>query len=148
MVSNELDKLAPAIVALQADLKPVEKTAANPFFHSKYAPLPEVMKAVQPLLAAHKLAVLQFPSHLDGQSALRTVLIHESGQKIEDVTPLLLAKDDPQGQASAQTYARRYGVMAVLGLVADEDDDIGGAERAPGDDVLDIGPAHPAHGHQ
>jgi hypothetical protein len=37
--------------------------------------------------------------------------------------PLLLAKSDPQGQGSAITYARRYALMAVLGLVADEDDD-------------------------
>ena len=120
---TELDKLAPALVALQADLKPVEKSADNPFFKSKYAPLPAVMEAVQPLLAKHKLAVSQFVTHLDGHSALRTLLIHESGQLLEDTQPLLLAKQDPQGQGSAITYARRYGVMAVLGLVADEDDD-------------------------
>lgn len=122
-MESGLDKLAPALVGLQADLKPVEKSAANPFFKSKYAPLPAVMEAVQPLLAKHKLAVSQFVTHLDGQSALRTLLIHESGQLLEDVQPLLLAKQDPQGQGSAITYARRYGVMAVLGLVADEDDD-------------------------
>ena len=138
-----LDKLAPALVALQADLKPVEKSAANPFFKSKYAPLPAVMQVVQPLLARHKLAVSQFVTHLDGQSALRTLLIHESGQLLEDTQPLLLPQTHeedkwdrdaqqlvtrfvvptPQDQGSAITYARRYGVMAVLGLVADEDDD-------------------------
>lgn len=119
----ELDKLAPALVALQADLTPVAKSASNPFFKSSYAPLPEVMEAVQPLLAKHKLAVSQFLTNLEGQSALRTILIHESGQYIEDVQPLLLVKNDPQSQGSATTYARRYGVMAVLGVVADEDDD-------------------------
>ena len=130
VLEQPLDKLATALVGLQADLKPVEKSAANPFFKSKYAPLPAVMEAVQPLLAKHKLAVSQFVTHLDGQSALRTILLHESGQLIEDVQPLLLAKQDPQGQGSAITYARRYGVMAVLGLVADEDDD-GNAASSP-----------------
>lgn len=127
---NELDKLAPALVALQADLTPVAKSASNPFFKSSYAPLPEVMEAVQPLLAKHKLAVTQFLSNIDGISAMRTILLHESGQYIEDVQPLLLVKNDPQSQGSATTYARRYGLMSVLGVVADEDDDGNLAARA------------------
>ena len=121
---QELDKLAPAFVALQADLVPVAKSATNPFFKAKYAPLPEVMESIQPLLAKHKLAIAQFPTNLNGVSALQTVLIHESGQTLQgEPTPLLLTKQDAQSQGSAMTYARRYGVMAVLGLVADEDDD-------------------------
>jgi hypothetical protein len=125
----DLTKLAPALVALQADLKPIAKTATNPFFKSKYAPLSEVMESIQPLLAKHKLAVSQFVTHLNGASALRTILIHESGQLLQDIQPLLLVKQDPQGQGSAITYARRYGLMAVLGAVADEDDDGNAASR-------------------
>ena len=121
---ENLDKLAAAFVALQADLVPVAKSKVNPFFKSNYAPLPEVMESIQPLLAKHKLAIAQFPTNLNGESALQTILIHESGQTLKgEPTPLLLAKQDAQSQGSAMTYARRYGVMAVLGLVADEDDD-------------------------
>lgn len=120
----ELDKLAPAFVALQADLKPVAKSANNPFYKSSYAPLSEVMETIQPILAKHKLAITQFPTNLDGVSALQTVLIHESGQSLLFApVPLLLTKHDAQAQGSAMTYARRYGIMAVLGVVADEDDD-------------------------
>lgn len=32
-------------------------------------------------------------------------------------------KNDPQAHGSATSYAKRYAYMAVLGLVADEDDD-------------------------
>lgn len=127
---KELDKLAPALVALQADLVPVTKSASNPFFKSKYAPLNEVMANVQPLLAKHKLAISQFLTNLNGESAMRTILLHDSGQYIEDVQPLLLVKQDPQSQGSATTYARRYGVMSVLGVVADEDDDGNKATQA------------------
>ena len=126
----ELDKLAPALVSLQADLVPVTKSASNPFFKSKYAPLNEVMASVQPLLAKHKLAISQFLTNLNGESAMRTILLHESGQYIEDVQPLLLVKNDPQSQGSATTYARRYGVMSVLGVVADDDDDGNRATQA------------------
>lgn len=118
---NQLDKLAPALVALQADLKPVDKNSDNPFFKKKYADLPSVMKAVQPLLATHKLAISQFLTNIHGDSAIRTILLHESGQYIEDIAPLMMGKDDSQSQGAATTYARRYGVMAVLGVVAEED---------------------------
>lgn len=45
--------------------------------------------------------------------------------------PLMLAKDDPQGQGSAITYARRYSLMAMLSLVADVDDDAQSTRSAP-----------------
>lgn len=126
---NNLDKLAPALVALQADLKPVSKSKTNPFYKSSYAPLSEVMESIQPLLATHSLAISQFMTHLNGDSALRTLLVHSSGQYIEDTSPLLLTKKDAQSQGSAVTYARRYGIMSVLGIVADEDDDGNKASR-------------------
>lgn len=126
----ELNKIAPALVAFQADLTPVSKSATNPFFKSKYAPLPEVMEAIQPLLAKHKLAIIQLVTNIDGVSALNTIVLHESGQKLEAIQPLLLTKQDPQAQGSAITYARRYGVMSALGIVADEDDDGNKATQA------------------
>lgn len=131
MNHETINELAAALVAFQGDLVPVGKDAANPFFKSKYASLQSVMTAVQPLLKKHKLAVSQFVSMSgDGSSALRTILMHASGQALEDTMPLLLPKSDPQGQGSAITYARRYSIMAVLGVVADEDDDANRATKA------------------
>lgn len=125
--SNELDKLAPAVVALQAALVPVDKSANNPFFKSKYAPLPEVRAALQPLLAANKLALLTFPAIIDGpngpQNGLTFWLMHQSGQHITGEWLLTPAKHDPQGEGADTTYKRRFGEMAITGLVADDDDD-------------------------
>jgi hypothetical protein len=45
---------------------------------------------------------------------------------------LLLAKNDPQGQGSAITYARRYSLCSVLNLVADDDDDGQAAAQGSG----------------
>lgn len=118
-----MKELYTALVNLQADLKPVAKSASNPFFKSKYAPLPEVMETIQPLLAKHKLAVMQLMDNLNGEPALTTIIAHESGEEIRSTSPLLLTKNDPQAHGSAVTYARRYGLMSALGLVADEDDD-------------------------
>ncbi len=121
---SETDKsLVAALVAFQADLTPVDKNSTNPFFKSKYADLTEVKTTVQPLLTKHKLAVTQWPTTQDGSPALRTRVMHESGEYDEDTMLLVLAKEDPQGQGSAITYAKRYAFMAALGIVADEDDD-------------------------
>jgi len=120
----ETSKIASALVGLQAEMGTVDKSATNPFFKSKYAPLPEVMQTAQPLLAKHKLAVLLPLTNLNGQSAIKTIIIHESGEIMEfDPLPLILSKQDAQGQGSAITYARRYAIMSVLGMVADDDDD-------------------------
>jgi len=128
---KKIDKLAAALVAFQAELSPVDKTAANPFFKSKYAPHPEIRKALQPILAKHKLAVIDVPEVIDGKNGLRFYLIHESGQYLDGVWLLTPAKHDPQGEGSDVTYKRRYGEMAMTGLVADEDDD-GNAASARG----------------
>ena len=119
----ELDKLAPAVVAMQAALSPVDKSASNPFFKSKYAPLPEVRAAMQPILAANKLALVTMPTIIDGQNGLHFYLLHASGQYLEGQWLLTPAKRDPQGEGADTTYKRRFGEMAITGLVADDDDD-------------------------
>jgi len=126
----EIDKISAALVALQSEMVTVDKSATNPFFKSAYAPLPEVMQTAQPLLAKHKLAVLLPLTNLDGESAIKTIIVHESGQMLEfDPLPLMLSKQDAQGQGSAITYARRYAIMSVLGMVADNDDDGNAASK-------------------
>lgn len=124
--SDSLDSLNAALSAAQGEFEAVDKTSANPFFKSKFAPLPEVVKAASPILAKHGLSVWQGPdTHegLDGGQVLWTVVLHSSGQYIGSAMSMHPVKDDPQAQGSAITYARRYAYMAALGLVADEDDD-------------------------
>ena len=127
---TQLNELAAALVAAQAEFSAVPKTADNPFFKSKYADLATVVSHTQPILAKHGLAVSQFPTQINGEPALITYLLHASGQVLADTMKLCAAKSDPQGQGAAITYARRFAYMAVLGLVADVDDDGNTAQRA------------------
>lgn len=139
MKSEEINELAAALVAAQAEFSAVPKGSTNPFFKSKYAALPDVVLHAGPVLAKHGLAVSQFidGEHLEGD-ALVTYLIHKSGQYISHVMKLHLTKDDAQGQGSATTYARRYSYMSVLGLVADDDDDGNAASRPTAKPVLRV----------
>lgn len=131
MQSPEINELAAALVAAQAEFSAVPKTSSNPFFKSKYAALPDVVSHAGPVLARHGLAISQFiDAEYVGGDGLTTYLLHKSGQFISHTMKLHLPKDDPQGQGSAVTYARRYSYMAALGLVADEDDDGNSASKS------------------
>jgi hypothetical protein len=100
------------------NFKPVIKDGTNPHFKSRYASLEAVIAATDDELRRNNLAIVQT---YDGEG-LRTTLYHVSGESISGVQPLLMVKRDAQGFASASTYARRYGILAMLNLAAEDDD--------------------------
>ena len=121
--SENLADLAAALCAVQGELKPAIKQADNPFFKSKYVDLPGVWEAIRPLLSKNGLSVVQtFTASADGPTIV-TTLMHKSGQWVSSELFLKPAKSDPQGVGSAITYGRRYALAAMVGVVADEDDD-------------------------
>jgi hypothetical protein len=122
-LSGSLTELATALRAAQSEFTNVPKRATNPFFKSKYATQDDLQAMADPILAKHGLAVIHSPSIVDGSPALATMLLHTSGEWLADVMLLRAAKDDPQGQGAAITYARRYAYSAILGLITDDDDD-------------------------
>ena len=121
--------LAAALVKAQADMPALQRDKLNPHFKSRYLSLESLLGEVLPVLNGNGLALVQLPTASfspDGAAlpSLRTILVHgESGESIETTMLLLASKSDPQGQGSAITYARRYSLMSMLGLSADEDDD-------------------------
>lgn len=112
------------LLAAQKEMPNLQKSAINPHFGNKFVPLEELLQTVLPILNAHNFVLLQMPGYAAGGTAtLQYELLHASGEKIQGEMLLLCAKDDPQGQGSAITYARRYSLMSLLGLTADIDDD-------------------------
>lgn len=119
-----MQELYKALFELQGKVPKVIKNKDNPFFNSKYADLKGVIEKIVPLLQENQLAVFQRLSDLNGEPALTTTLWHKpSGEYVEATMPLILPKQDPQAQGSAITYARRYSIMTITGLIADDDDD-------------------------
>ena len=122
--------LAAALLAVQKSAPVLRKDSKNPHFKNTYIGLDSLMETILPLLNDNGLVLLQFPTIHGGAPALRTRILHaKTGTEIEDTMLLVLDRDNPQGQGSAITYARRYALMSILGLVADEDDD--GAAASP-----------------
>ena len=121
--SDAIDKLSAALVAAQAEMPSVGKTATNPHFRNKYAPLDAIVKATMPVLAKHGLAVVQGGTGgEEGRVCITTRIIHTSGQWIESDLSMKPQRDDPQGVGACVTYGSRYGYR-MLGVITDDDDD-------------------------
>jgi hypothetical protein len=74
-----------------------------------------------------------------------TKLVHaESGQWQSSLMVMPLPKNDPQGYGSALTYARRYGLATLVGLVSEIDDDAEAATPQRGKAGRGAGRPNPA----
>jgi hypothetical protein len=121
--TEQNQKLCEALVKAVGDLSNVAKTAANPYFKSKYAPLDAIIDATRPVLAKHGLAVIQEPLFMEGTAGVETIIVHKEGGSKSSTLLLPIKDQSPQGVGSAITYARRYSLAAVLGIAAEDDDD-------------------------
>lgn len=128
--SETIGNLAKAIALAQAELKPVKREAENPFFKSRYADLASVWEALKPF-NKHGIAISQVPFDAgEGMIGLTTQLSHESGEWIAGNLALPVSKGDAQGVGSAITYARRYALGCMTGVVTEDDDDGNTASQA------------------
>ena len=124
MQSDSITELMGALNRAQLAMVPAKKDSENPFFHSKYADLSTVWDALH-MFRTEGIVLTQSPQESpDGYIVLDTQLTHAaSGQWMRSRLKMRVSKDDPQGYGSAITYARRYALGAMTGLVTEVDDD-------------------------
>jgi hypothetical protein len=133
MSAKDTTTLYTALLAAQRAMGPVKKDASNPAFRSKYASLQSILDTIeQPLWDNGLVLVQRFEPSVNRDPVLITEIIHAaSGERITSALDVV-GKDrtDPQKVGSAITYARRYSLLALLGLTPEEDDD-GNAAAKP-----------------
>lgn len=121
--SEDIGELATALALAQGEIEGAEKSSTNPHFKSKYADLAACWDACRGPLSKNKLSIIQSPSTTEnGNLKLTSLLLHSSGQWIEDELILTPRDASPQSFGSATTYARRYSLMAIVGIAPDDDD--------------------------
>lgn len=113
----------------QAEFPKLQKDGENPHFRSSFITLDNLLDKVLPVLNKHGLSLVQSVTSVDGTPALLTS-VSDGENAVESTMLLMMKSNDPQGQGSAITYARRYSLMALLGLAAGEDDDGNAANEA------------------
>lgn len=125
--SEEIDKLATALAKFQGSLEQPSlnsevkvKTKTGGEYKFKYADLSECKRAAKQPLADNELSVCQL---IEDDYSIRTILLHSSGQWISSKVRMPSNTADAQSIGSAITYAKRYAFCAILGIVADDDED-------------------------
>jgi hypothetical protein len=142
--SPTIAALAGALAKAQGKFLPIKKahdanytTRNGGRMSYDFADLGAVLASVRIGLSKNGLALLTpVQPELGGETPRATAtirLIHESGEWIEEsFTVPIIDPMDPRSIGSASTYAKRYGVLGLLGIhPAEEDDD---AESARGGD--------------
>lgn len=130
--SESIAKLVAALAKAQSEFPAIPRdktvqvrTKTGGTYTFAYAPLDTIMDKIRPALKSNGLAFMQ---SLNGES-LSTTLLHTSGEWLaSDPMPVRVADSGPQAFGSAITYARRYALTAILGLVTEDDDDGNAAE--------------------
>lgn len=112
-----MKNIATALVKAQKAFEPAFKKALNPQFRSKYADLGACIDAVKEALNDNGIYLLQKNYDCADGVMLETIFVHESGEMLETgIVHFPTNKHDPQGHASALTYARRYSLMSACGI--------------------------------
>ena len=120
--------LVAALVEAQKAFAPVVKNKSVRYasrgggIDFRYADLGAIVDAVRGPLADNGLAFVQTFEPLGEGMALRTRLMHVDGGEVNSLLPMLKT-DGWQVFGSGATYAKRYSLASLLGVVADDDTD-------------------------
>lgn len=118
-----MSELHKALLEAKRNISPPQKNRRAAY--GRYADLEAILNAVEPALAEQDLVITQSVSQGEYGPYLKTSIVHtETGDSISSDVPLVMKdKNDPQKLGGSITYARRYGITALLSIVADDDDD-------------------------
>jgi hypothetical protein len=118
-----MENLAKALVKAQLEMIAPKKGSVNPFFKNKYADLNDVLAAVVPALNSNGIVLLQPLVNIEGKNFVKTVLMHESGERFESLAEIFCKNtNDAQAYGSGVTYARRYSLSSICGIGSEDDD--------------------------
>jgi len=120
--SEKIGQLATALAKAQSTLQPAKRDASNPFFKSHYATMESIWEAIRDTLTKNGLSIVQSTELVGTAWAVRTVLIHSSGEWIDSLYPILSDKPGAQSFGAGHSYARRFSLMGVVGIPTHDDD--------------------------
>lgn len=151
--TEQINELATALAKAQAEfpLIPRNKIArvrsAKANYTYTYADLADIFAAVRPALSKHGLSVSQI---IDGD-ILQTWLMHTSGQRLIARIKLVFAGSSNMQESGIElTYRRRHSICAILGVMAEDDEDApdapeGSSESQPKSEVRAPQRRHPTN---
>ena len=111
-------KIYQKLFKLQQEIGAISKDSKNPFFKSSYFDINQLVDKLLPLLKENKLLLLQ---PIVKNEVYAIIQDTETDGRVVSSIPLPEIHD-PQKIGGAITYYRRYALVSLLGLQADDDD--------------------------
>lgn len=143
-----------AFLAAQSEMPNIPKNRAANIatrdggsFSYKFADFNDVVATVAPILHKHDLTYTQSAISEGDRVGVETRIAHKAGHVESSGALLLESGGDARGAGSAITYAKRYALLAALGIAAEDDDD-GGAASKPAPDGTGRGAAGSSSSYQ
>jgi len=140
--SDKLGNLLKALYDARQEYQPLSKSGVNAYFKSnnkehRYSTLKDVEDAVEGALQSHDLhlrhQIVAIQTEQGLGSILRTTLEHiPSGEFMSSIIAME-STGGPQATGSQITYYRRYNILSLLNLEADDEDDGNAAQGNKGD---------------
>lgn len=148
-ISETLGELAAALANAQAAIQSVKFDSDNKFYGSRYASLNAVIEAIREPMKVNGLSIAQEPFSKEVNDTyfvgVETMLLHKSGEFISEVVSLPVMNLEMLSQFTSRhnrdgdlyftspnvlqesgkiiTYLRRYGIISILRMSAEEDID-------------------------
>ena len=114
------------------------KDKKNPYFKSNYADINVIIKVLKPILIAEKL---YFTQPIINNKVY--TIIHDSDSEAEypakdEREGIEIVSKKPQERGSEITFYRRYGLVSLFGLEAEDDDANQTVSRKPNNTIKPI----------
>lgn len=124
-MSEDIRQLVAALINAKKLFGNTGKSAMNNHQNYAYAKLEDIYKAVDEYLLENNVYIVHYCSLCDdGTEVLNTRLIHSlSGQWIQDSRVLFCEKPGNQAKGATNTYMKKYAVLCLCAIAAQEDDD-------------------------
>ena len=117
-MSKKEESIYNKLYKVQKEIGAISKSKQNNFYKSKYFNIDELIEQLTPILEKHNLLLLQ-PIQDDKQYSI--IYDIDDGDSVESSLSLPIGLD-AQKIGGAITYYRRYTLVALLGLQAEDDD--------------------------
>jgi ERF superfamily len=118
-----MKEITKALLKAQGEFTKIAKDSKNPHFKNDYASLPKILGVVLPILRDNNILLTISTQQIGINNYTNVKLVHvESGEILESNLPILNISDS-QKMGSCITYNQRYGLLPLLGISADIDDD-------------------------
>jgi len=131
-MSAEVNEVFEAFSLFQEKIEDVKRDSNS--LKGKYAKLEQILQSGRKLLSANGLAVTQLIGDCSGEYVeIENIILHKSGQFFSTNMKLAVGKIplNSQGRETVNmaqfvglniSYARRYGLLAILGMAQEDED--------------------------